>query len=278
MIDGRVLPETHKVDLINDALRDRRHGAARGREVLARAFKAMNIPRDWIANRTWWTAEHPAFNRSVLTTPQRFTSRQALSSPIEASTPVREVSVGESTITPPTAPSPGLHTASHTPSNSGSRRGRFCGTVCGSGRPWHPPPARGGAAYSPSRGRPQRARHGEPQGDPRRDRPQGVHRLGESQGDPPRVEPWVDSEVHRSFGVPIKRPTPRPTTTDTCNARRRRDVLRDHNLQQFHGGVPQQYRHPFLDTTPPGYPIDGEVGMRSSECPVPPQVVQRPTR
>ena len=68
----------------------------------------------------------------------------------------------------------------------------------------------------------------------------------------------------------LKRPTPRATITVMCNPRRRCDVLRDPTQQQFHGGVPQQHRHPFHDTTLPGYPIDGRVGMRSREYPVHP--------
>ena len=53
-VDGKAIPNSNMIDLMNDALRERQHFQPTGRAVFAQGLKAMNIPRDWVRNKTWW--------------------------------------------------------------------------------------------------------------------------------------------------------------------------------------------------------------------------------
>ncbi len=51
---GQILPHTNISDLVNDALRRRKHFEPRGWEVFARAMKETNVPQDLIGHRERW--------------------------------------------------------------------------------------------------------------------------------------------------------------------------------------------------------------------------------
>ena len=53
-MDGKAIPNSNMIDLMNDALRERQHFQPTGRAVFGQGLKAMNIPRDWVRNKTWW--------------------------------------------------------------------------------------------------------------------------------------------------------------------------------------------------------------------------------
>ena len=51
VVDGQVLPGTHIVDLINDAIRQRKKFRAAGRDTFVEGLTQMNVPRELIGNQ-----------------------------------------------------------------------------------------------------------------------------------------------------------------------------------------------------------------------------------
>lgn len=55
VLNGKAIPDTNMIDLINDALRERQQFQPPGRALFAEGLKALNIPRDWVRNKAWWS-------------------------------------------------------------------------------------------------------------------------------------------------------------------------------------------------------------------------------
>lgn len=54
-IDGKLVPDSNIVDLINDAIRSRKEFQAEGRRQFIETLRAISIPREFIGNAALWT-------------------------------------------------------------------------------------------------------------------------------------------------------------------------------------------------------------------------------
>jgi hypothetical protein len=53
VLSGQVVPKSHIIDLVNDALRHRKSHAPRGWDILSRRLRQHNIPKELVGNEKW---------------------------------------------------------------------------------------------------------------------------------------------------------------------------------------------------------------------------------